>query len=54
MIETLFSRQDRGATYSEITNEFDLPKSSPHRVLKDLTDLDYLNYHPVTKRYFGS
>jgi DNA-binding IclR family transcriptional regulator len=25
-----------------------------HRILKDLTALGYLNFHPETKRYFGS
>ncbi|MEJ2136265.1 MAG: IclR family transcriptional regulator [Desulfofustis sp.] len=54
IIETVVSRQNKGATYSEITRESDLPKSSVHRILKDLTSLDYFNYDPATKRYFGS
>ena len=54
VIETVVNRQDRGATYSEIISEIDLPKSSVHRILKDLAALDYLNYDPATKRYFGS
>ena len=54
IIETVIGRQDKGATYSEIIRDLDLPKSSVHRILKDLTKLDYFNYDPVTKRYCGS
>jgi len=54
VIEAVIGRQDRGATYSDIIKDSNLPKSSVHRVLKDLTDLGYLNFDPITKRYFGS
>jgi len=54
VIETVVSKQNRGATYSEIVKDVDLPKSSVHRILKDLTNLDYFNFNPATKRYFGS
>ena len=54
VIETVISRQGRGVTYSEIVKELDLPKSSVHRILKDLTSLDYFTYDPVARRYFGS
>lgn len=54
VIETVVAWQDRGATYSDIIRESNLPKSSVHRILKDLTDLQYLNFDPLTKRYFGS
>lgn len=54
IIETVVSKQNKGATYSEIIKDLDLPKSSVHRILKDLTNLDYFTYDPVTKRYFGS
>lgn len=54
IIETVVSRQDKGATYTEITKDSDLPKSSVHRIVKDLTDLGYLNFNPTLKRYYGS
>jgi DNA-binding IclR family transcriptional regulator len=54
VIETVASRQDRGATYSEIIKDLNLPRSTVHRILKDLTSLNYFNYDPATKRYFGS
>ena len=54
IIETVVARQDTGATYSEIVAALDMPKSSTHRILKDLTNLGYLNFNPETKRYFGS
>ena len=54
IIETVVSKQDQGATYSEIVAALGLPKSSVHRILKELTDLGYLNYQPETKKYFGS
>ena len=54
IIEIVVSRQDTGATYSDIVKESELAKSSIHRILKDLVELGYLNFDPVTKRYFGS
>jgi DNA-binding IclR family transcriptional regulator len=54
IIETIVTRQDKGLIYSEIVAAVDLPKSSVHRILKDLTELGYLNFNPETKRYFGS
>lgn len=54
IIETVVAWQDRGATYSDIIKESNLPKSSVHRILKDLSDLDYLHFDSMTKRYFGS
>jgi len=54
IIETVVSRQNRGATYSEVTAELGLPKSSVHRILKDLVDLGYLTFNRETKCYFGS
>ncbi len=54
IIETTVARQDTGMTYSEIVAALDLPKSTVHRILKDLTELGYLNFNPETKRYFGS
>jgi IclR family KDG regulon transcriptional repressor len=54
IIEEVVARQDRGATYSEIVTALGLPKSSVHRILKDLTGLGYLTFNPESKRYFGS
>lgn len=54
LIETVIAHQDKGATYSEVLGALNLPKSSVHRILKDLTALGYLNYNPETKKYFGS
>ena len=54
IIEIVVAKQDRGITYSEIVTALKLPKSSVHRILKDLTELGYLNFNPETKRYFGS
>ena len=54
IIETIVAGQDNGVTYSEIVAALDLPKSSVHRILKDLLELGYLNFNPETKRYFGS
>lgn len=54
IIESVVAGQDKGVIYSEIVAALDLPKSSVHRILKDLTALGYLNFNPETKRYFGS
>ena len=54
IIETIVAKQDKGVTYSEIVAALNLPKSSVHRILKDLIELGYLNFNPETKRYFGS
>jgi DNA-binding IclR family transcriptional regulator len=54
IIETIASRQDKGVTYSEIVAALNLPKSTVHRILKDLTELGYLNFNPESKKYFGS
>lgn len=54
IIEHIVSKQATGVTYSEIVAGLRLPKSSVHRILKDLTMLGYLNFNPETKRYFGS
>jgi len=54
IIEKVVADQDKGMTYSEIVAASKLPKSSVHRILKDLTGLDYLKFNIETKRYFGS
>ena len=54
ILETVVAGQDKGVTYSEIVTKLNLAKSTVHRLLKDLTELGYLNFNPETKRYFGS
>jgi len=54
ILERVVQGQNEGVTYSEIVSDLDLPKSTVHRVLKDLLDLGYLTYNPETKKYFGS
>lgn len=54
IIEKVVEGQADGVTYSEIVAVLDLPKSTVHRILKDLTELGYLNFNPETKKYFGS
>ena len=54
IIETVVASQDKGMTYSEILAALDLPKSSVHRILKEVSELGYLTFNPETKRYFGS
>ncbi|HSQ86569.1 MAG TPA: IclR family transcriptional regulator [Desulfobacterales bacterium] len=54
IIETIIAGQDKGVTYSEIVAALNLPKSSVHRILKDLIELGYLSFNPETKKYFGS
>ena len=54
ILETVVACQGVGATYSDIIKDSSLPKSTVHRILKDLTQLDYLTYDSETKRYFGS
>ena len=54
IIETIVASQDKGVTYSEIVAALNLPKSSVHRILKDLIELGYLSFNPETKKYFGS
>jgi IclR family KDG regulon transcriptional repressor len=54
ILETVVAKQATGATYSDILTRLDLPKSTVHRLLKDLVDIGYLNYDLQTKRYAGS
>jgi IclR family transcriptional regulator, KDG regulon repressor len=54
VLETVVACQSEGATYSAIIKKSNLPKSTVHRILKDLTQLGYLTFASETKRYFGS
>ncbi|WP_029916841.1 IclR family transcriptional regulator [Pelobacter seleniigenes] len=54
ILEAVVAQQSRGVTYSDVVAAVDLPKSSVHRILRDLTDVGYLDYNPESKKYFGS
>jgi IclR family KDG regulon transcriptional repressor len=54
IIEDVVAKQYKGVTYSDIVTALKLPKSSVHRILKDLTGLGYLKFNPETKKYSGS
>jgi len=54
ILEKVVENQEAGVTYSEIVSSLDLPKSTVHRILKDLTEIGYLNFNPETKKYSGS
>lgn len=54
ILETVVSLQGKGCTYTEIVNGVNQPKSSVHRILKDLSQLGYIVYNPESKRYYGS
>lgn len=54
IIETVVSHQYTGMAYAEIVEATGLPKSSVHRVLKELTHMGYLSFSPDTKKYRGS
>jgi len=54
ILETVVANQERGATYSDILAVLDLPKSTVHRTLKDLTESGYIIFNPESKRYYGS
>jgi DNA-binding IclR family transcriptional regulator len=54
ILETVVSLQGKGCTYTDIVSRVNQPKSSVHRILKDLTQLGYIVYNPENKRYYGS
>ncbi len=54
ILEAVVAQQSRGVTYSDVVAAVSLPKSSVHRILRDLTEIGYLDYNPETKKYFGS
>lgn len=54
IIETVISNQNTGMTYTDIVGRTGLPKSSVHRVLKELTQMGYLTFSRETKKYRGS
>lgn len=54
IIEAVVAKQATGTSYSEIVSTARLPKSTVHRILKDLRELGYISFNPETKKYFGS
>jgi DNA-binding IclR family transcriptional regulator len=54
ILETVVSLQGIGCTYTEIVTTVNQPKSSVHRILRELTQLGYIVYNPENKRYYGS
>lgn len=53
IIELVVAHQSEGLTFTEILQESQLPRSSAHRLLKELTSLNLLTYEPETKSYRG-
>ena len=54
ILEAVVEHQDNGLAFQDIITLVDLPKSSTHRTVKELTRLGYLLYDEQTKRYRGS
>lgn len=53
LIELVVAEQAKGLTFTEILNRSALPRSSAHRLVKELTALGVLTYEPETKTYRG-
>lgn len=53
IIELVVAHQSEGLTFTEILQDSQLPRSSAHRLLKELTNLNLLTYEPETKSYRG-
>jgi len=54
VIKLIASHQAEGLTFTEILTQSNLPRSSTHRLLKELTELNVLNYEAETKTYRGA
>jgi DNA-binding IclR family transcriptional regulator len=54
ILEIVVSNQAKGATYSDILATSNLPKSTVHRIIKDLAEIGYITFNAETKRYYGS
>jgi len=54
IIEAVVARQIHGLTFTEILTRTALPRSSAHRLVKELTALNLLSYDAETKTYRGS
>lgn len=53
IIETVVAEQATGLSFTEILKRTALPRSSSHRLIKELTALNLLTYDPETKNYRG-
>ncbi len=53
IIDFVVEEQAKGLSFTQILNRSGLPRSSVHRLLKDLTALGVLTYDPDTKIYRG-
>lgn len=54
IIEHVVANQLNGLTFTDILTLTELPRSSAHRLVKELTVLNILTYDPETKTYRGS
>ncbi len=54
IIEAVVARQDTGLSFAEIVAATRAPKSTAHRLLKELTQMGYLLHDSETNRYRGS
>ncbi len=54
ILEVVTEHQNNGLIFQDILTMINLPKSSTHRILKELTRLNCLVYDEQTKRYKGS
>jgi len=53
IIEQVVAEQANGLNFTQILTRSNLPRSSAHRLLKELTALGVLTYEPETKTYRG-
>ena len=53
IIEHVVAEQANGLNFTQILKRSSLPRSSAHRLLKELTALGVLTYEPETKTYRG-
>lgn len=53
IIEQVVAEQANGLNFTQILKRSNLPRSSAHRLLKELTSLGVLTYEPETKIYRG-
>lgn len=54
IIEAVVAQQANGLSFTEILTRTELPRSSAHRLVKELTTLNLLSYDTETKIYRGS
>lgn len=53
ILEHVIAEQASGLTFTQILTRSNLPRSSAHRLVKELTALNVLTYSPETKTYRG-